>query len=127
MGNVATIWIAAYISVICSVIQSGWSGRLCTIKKGYSEAISLLNRRHAILKFSSRTFQTANIKYLPNNIFAYNHCRVMKVDIPFTGSIAPSDIIKLQLATPSVANKIARYPEKTDRFINELYQVKYAR
>ncbi len=51
----------------------------------------------------------------------------MKVDIPFTGSIAPSDIIKLQLATPSVANKIARCPEKTDRFINELYQVKYAR
>ncbi|CAB4000285.1 Hypothetical predicted protein [Paramuricea clavata] len=36
--------------------------------------------------------------------------------------IAPSDIIKLQLATPSVASKIVRYPEKMDRFITELYQ-----
>jgi hypothetical protein len=38
--------------------------------------------------------------------------------------IPPSDIIKLQLATPSVSNKLARYPEKTDRFIKELYQVR---
>ncbi|CAB4010556.1 Hypothetical predicted protein [Paramuricea clavata] len=36
--------------------------------------------------------------------------------------ISPSDIIKLQLATPSVSNRLARYPEKTDRFINELFQ-----
>ncbi|XP_028417046.1 uncharacterized protein LOC114541311 isoform X2 [Dendronephthya gigantea] len=36
--------------------------------------------------------------------------------------LPPSDIIKLQIATPSVANKLMRYPEHTDRFIKELYQ-----
>ncbi|XP_028406805.1 uncharacterized protein LOC114529248 [Dendronephthya gigantea] len=36
--------------------------------------------------------------------------------------IAPSDIIKLQMSTPSIATQLARYPEKTDRLIKQLYQ-----
>ncbi|CAB4016525.1 Hypothetical predicted protein [Paramuricea clavata] len=36
--------------------------------------------------------------------------------------IPPSKIIQMQLATPTIAQQIARYPEKTQNIIEEMYQ-----
>lgn len=37
--------------------------------------------------------------------------------------ISPSRIVQLQLANPQVAMKLARYPEKTETLVEEMYQV----
>lgn len=42
-GNFGTIWSATSMFVCNSNIQGGWIGRLCTIEKGDSEAISQSN------------------------------------------------------------------------------------